>query len=108
MCVCVYEFVCVGLHEEGGRSSGQLPLILTLLTNDKVDGRNPARMIGCLSHFLAFQPSKLVQDFFHPSYHEQPPPDVLQPQPLIPLHDAAGCWSPLSKVQEWSEAKRIQ
>ena len=33
MCVCVcmrvYDFVCVGLLEEGGRFSGQLPMILT-------------------------------------------------------------------------------
>jgi len=35
-----------------------------------VDGRNPAPLNGCfLPLFLGFEPSKVVQDFFHPQYY---------------------------------------
>ena len=35
-----------------------------------VDGRNPAPVdIWFIPLLLGFQPSKVVQDFFHPQYH---------------------------------------
>ena len=43
-----------------------------LCQENGVDGRNPAPVDRWLSHylylFIGFQPSKVVQDFFHPPY----------------------------------------
>jgi len=47
-----------------------------------VDGRNPAPVDrGFIPLFTGFQPSKVVQDFFHPQYH-QPSSTIINHQLL--------------------------
>ena len=43
--------------------------LLILVTSDMVDGRNPAPVDRWfIPLFIGFEPSKVLQDFFHPQY----------------------------------------
>ena len=59
------------LHFLGGQLQIKTWLFLRRSPKQTVDGRNPAAVDRCFILFIPFQrlqPSKVVQDFFHPQY----------------------------------------
>ena len=82
VCTCIYIYVCVCVCKymiHWTHTNLQLPLSLSLFLRPStynityirtVDGRNPAPVDRWFIPLLiGLQPSKVVQNFFHPQYH---------------------------------------